>query len=151
TWEKELLGVYVSEHPFKRAVADLSPRITAVISEVTAEMSGRDVTIAGLVASVRQLLTRDGRTFVAVELEDLSGSVEVTVWPDIYEATRESWQVGQILLVTAKVKARDERPNIGVTTARRWEEGGSLESLPEAEVVQEGANGKSGGNGNGRN
>jgi DNA polymerase-3 subunit alpha len=135
-WEKDLLGVYVSEHPFRRAAVDLAPRVSAVISEVTAEMSGRDVIIAGLVASVRQLLTRDGRTFVAVELEDLSGSVEVTVWPDVYEATRDCWQTGQILLVTARVKARDDRLSVGVTLARRWQEGDSLEDLPVAETVE---------------
>jgi DNA polymerase-3 subunit alpha len=135
-WEKELLGVYVSEHPFRRAAADLAPRVSAVISEVTVEMSGRDVIIAGLVTSVRQLLTRDGRTFAAVELEDLSGAIEITVWPDVYEATRECWQVGQILLVTAKVKAREDRLSVGVSLARRWQEGESLEDLPAAEPVE---------------
>jgi DNA polymerase III subunit alpha len=149
-WEKELLGVYVSEHPFKRAVGDLSRHISAVISEVTAEMAGRDVIIAGLVASTRQLLTRDGRTFAAVELEDLTGTIEVTVWPDVYEATREYWQSGQVLLVTAKVKARDDRLSVGVSMVRRWQEGQPLEDLPEVDPEHGGTNGKArNGNGNG--
>jgi DNA polymerase-3 subunit alpha len=148
-WERELLGIYVSEHPFKRAAAELGPHISAVISEVNQEMAGRDIVIAGLVTTTRPLLTRDGRTFIAAEIEDLSGSVEVTVWPDVYEATKDCWQPGQVLLVHARVKARDERLNIGVTMARRWTEGESLEDLPAAEPEFELPN-ASGGNGNGR-
>jgi DNA polymerase-3 subunit alpha len=147
SWERELLGIYISEHPFKRAAVDLAPHISAVISEVTQEMSGRDIVIAGLVSSTRPLLTRDGRTFIAAEIEDLSGSVEITVWPDIYEATRDCWQPGQVLLVHARVKARDERLNIGVTMARRWTEGENLEDLPAPEpefVSQAPANGNGG-------
>jgi DNA polymerase III subunit alpha len=148
-WERELLGIYASDHPFKQAAAELAPHISAVISEVTAEMAGRDIVIAGLVTSTRPLLTRDGRTFIAAELEDLSGSTEVTVWPDVYEATRDCWQPGQVLLVHARVKARDEqRLGIGVTMARRWTEDDSLEDLPTPEpefVSQTPTNG----NGNG--
>ena len=150
-WEKELLGVYISEHPFRRAAVDLGPHITAVISEVTEEMAGRDITIAGLVATTRQLLTRDGRTFIAAELEDLSGSIEVTVWPDVYEATRDSWQVGQVLLVTAKVKARDDRLSVGVITARRWQEGEKLEDLPSVDAEVASATPHANGNGRTRN
>ena len=85
-WEKEMLGVYVSEHPFAGAAAALSQHVTAVCNEVTLELAGREVVLAGMVASTRNLLTREGKTFCAATIEDLSGSVEVTVWPDLYRA-----------------------------------------------------------------
>ncbi|MDP2948891.1 MAG: DNA polymerase III subunit alpha, partial [Chloroflexota bacterium] len=84
SWEKELLGVYVSEHPFGRAAAALASRVTAMCSALSLEMAGRELLIAGIVTSTRQILTRDGRPFLAAEIEDLSGSVEVTVWPDVF-------------------------------------------------------------------
>jgi DNA polymerase-3 subunit alpha len=121
-WERELLGVYVSEHPFRRVHPALAGRISAVVTEITAEMAGRELTIAGMVTAVRPLLTRAGRSFVAAIVEDLSGSLEVTCWPDTYERTRDHWQPGRILLLAVKVRARDERLDVTVTDAWAWDE-----------------------------
>jgi DNA polymerase-3 subunit alpha len=123
-WEKELLGVYVSEHPFSAAASALASHVTAVCSEVTAEMSGRELVLAGLVTGSRPLFTRDGRPFLAVELEDLSGSLEVTVWPDLYELTRELWMEGNIVLVLVRVRERGERLQVGVQRVALYQAGG---------------------------
>jgi len=122
-WEKELLGVYVSEHPFTRAAAALSHRVTAVCSEVSAEMVGREVVIAGIVASTRQILTRAGRLFLAAEIEDLSASVEVTVWPDIYDQTRDLWAEGTIVILNVRVRMRNDRLQLSVQKATAYQEG----------------------------
>jgi DNA polymerase-3 subunit alpha len=123
-WEKELLGVYVSEHPFSAAASALASHVTAVCSEVTAEMSGRELVLAGLVTGSRPLFTRDGRPFLAVELEDLSGSLEVTVWPDLYELTRELWMESNIVLVLVRVRERGERLQVGVQRVALYQAGG---------------------------
>ena len=123
-WEKELLGVYVSEHPFSAAAGALASHVTAVCSEVTAEMSGRELVLAGLVTGSRPLFTRDSRPFLAVEMEDLSGSLEVTVWPDLYEQTRELWMEGNILLVLVRVRERGERLTVGVQRVALYQAGG---------------------------
>ena len=123
-WEKELLGVYVSEHPFSRASAALSRRVTAMCSEVSAEMAGRELVIAGTVTSTRQILTRAGRLFVAAEIEDLSGSVEVTVWPDVYDQTRDLWAEGNIVLLNVRVRTRNDRHQLSVQKAIAYKEGG---------------------------
>jgi DNA polymerase-3 subunit alpha len=109
SWEKELLGVYVSEHPFSSAAVTLSRHTSALISEITPEMDGRDVVIAGMVNGVRTLVTKAGKPFLAVTAEDLSGSAEVTVWPDVYEPTRELWAPGNILLMLVRVRERGDR------------------------------------------
>jgi len=122
-WEKELLGVYVSEHPFSRAAAALSHRVTAMCSEVSAEMAGREVVIAGIVASTRQILTRAGRLFLAAEIEDLTGSVEVTVWPDTYDQTRDLWTEGNIVILNVRVRTRNDRLQVSVQKATAYQEG----------------------------
>jgi DNA polymerase-3 subunit alpha len=129
-WEKELLGVYVSEHPFTRAAAALGPRVTAMCSEVSEEMNGREVIIAGSVTHLRQILTRAGRPFLAVELEDLTGSVEVTVWPDVYDQTRDLWTEGSILLLTVRVRSRNDRLQVSVQKADAYEEGSDPDPEP---------------------
>ena len=109
SWEKELLGVYVSEHPFSSAAITVARHTSALVSEITAEMDGRDVVIAGMVNVVRSLATKAGKTFCAVTVEDLSGSTEVTVWPDVFEPTRELWSPGNILLLLVRVRERGDR------------------------------------------
>ncbi|TAK55124.1 MAG: DNA polymerase III subunit alpha, partial [Dehalococcoidia bacterium] len=108
-WEKELLGVYVSEHPFSGAATTVARHTSALVSEITAEMDGRDVVIAGMVNGVRSLTTKAGKVFCAVTVEDLSGSAEVTVWPDVYDPTRELWSPGNILLLLVRVRERGDR------------------------------------------
>jgi DNA polymerase III subunit alpha len=118
-WEKELLGVYVSDHPFQAAAAQLSPHTSALIGEVSADMGARELALAGMVTSVRPLLTKDGRSFCAVEIEDLSGSLEVTVWSDVYETTKDLWEPGTILLLAVRLRPRDDRLNVSVLRATR--------------------------------
>ena len=114
SWERELLGVYVSEHPFTSAAVTISKHTSALVSEITAELDGREVVIAGMVNAIRPLTTKAGKTFVAVTIEDLSGSAEVTVWPDLYDPTKEIWQPGNILLMLVRVRERNERLQAGV-------------------------------------
>ncbi len=113
-WERELLGVYVSEHPFTSAAVSVSKHTSALVSEITPELDGREAIIAGMVNSIRTLTTRAGKTFVAVTVEDLSGSAEVTVWPDLYDPTREIWRPGNILLMLVRVRERNDRLQAGV-------------------------------------
>ena len=131
-WEKELLGVYVSEHPYHRAAPSLASRVTAVASEITQEMAGRELTVAGMVGGVRSRLTKAGKTFIIAAIEDLSGSVEVTCWPDTYERTRDYWQQGRILLLSVKVRSRDERLDVTVNDVWPWDETTGTVAAPMA-------------------
>ena len=107
-WEKELLGAYLSEHPLARAAHVAGSNTTAFCGQIDGEMVGQVVTVAGLVTSVREGATRNGRPFVRAVLEDLVGSIEVSCWADVYEQTRELWVDGNTLLVQAKVRARQD-------------------------------------------
>jgi DNA polymerase-3 subunit alpha len=117
SWEKELLGVYVSEHPFSSAAATTQKHVSALMSEITPELDGRDVVIAGMVNSIRHLATKAGKPFIAVMVEDLSGSAEVTVWSDVFEPTRDMWQTGNILLMQVRVRERNDRLQASVQQA----------------------------------
>ena len=131
TWEKELLGVYLSEHPFGRAAPKLSPYITALCRQIDEEMVGQGVVTAGIVVSVRQLFTREGRPFLSAVLEDLDGRVEVTAWPETYQRTRELWTEGNILLVEGKVRARGDRVQLSCDTVHQYRpEDGVVEPAP---------------------
>ncbi len=123
TWEKELLGIYLSEHPFARAAEELSALLDCNLVGLTAEFAGGDVIIGGVVAGIRSLMTRDGRSFIAATLEDQTGRVEVTVWPETLEATRDLWADGNVLIISARVKLRDDRLSVAVNRAAVYDDG----------------------------
>lgn len=111
-WEKEMLGTYLSEHPFSRAAKELSSAVTVLCGQIDADMVGKDVEIAGMITWVRPLVTRKGHPFVSAVLEDLDGGVEVTAWTELYSRTKELWVEGEILIVRGKVRARDGRVQV---------------------------------------
>ena len=111
-WQKELLGVYLDDHPLARATALLGLEVTPC-GNITIDMENQSVTIAGQVSAVRILQTkRDSRTFVVATLEDLNGKVEVNVWPSTYEKTAQLWRDDMLLVVKGKVRSRNDRLSV---------------------------------------
>ena len=131
-WERELMGVYLSEHPFSAFATKVPVENNATLcGHIDAELAGQTVTVAGMVASVHPSFTRDRRPFASVVLEDLDGRVEVMVWPKVYANTRDLWQEGNILLVEGKVRLRDDRVQLSCDYVRRYE----LEPAPPEEAI----------------
>ncbi len=115
SWEKELMGV-----PFSRKLFDPSkfnPGVT-LCGTVDNEMDKENITVIGEVASVTQLFTRkDGKPFVKAIVEDISGGIEATVWPRVYESTEELWGEGNTLQLEATVRIRDDEVQLNVNKA----------------------------------
>jgi len=129
-WEKELMGVYLSGHPFSAFADKIGAEIT-LCGQIDAELAGQTVEVAGMVVSVRYLFTRDQRPFASAILEDLSGSIEVMVWPKVFTNTRDLWQEGNILLVGGRVRVRDDRVQLNCDNVRHYQ--------PEAAPAEEAA------------
>ena len=121
-WEKELLGAYISEHPFQHAAEAMEPHVSVHAADVGEDVVGQDIMLGGTVTLVRPLTTRKGDAFCAVLIEDLTGSVEVTVWPDLYALTRDLWTDGTVLLIHARVRIRGERLTVAVEHVTAYDE-----------------------------
>jgi DNA polymerase-3 subunit alpha len=130
-WERELMGVYLSEHPFAAFADKMAAENTVLCGQVDAEMVGQTIRVGGMVASVHQSFTRDRRPFASVMLEDLSGMVEVMAWPDVYSSTRELWEEGNILLVEGKVRVRNDRTQVSCDNVRSYQLETAEEAKPE--------------------
>ena len=120
-WERELMGVYLSEHPLSAVAAKIASGNTTLCGQIDAELVGQTVVVAGMVASVRSLFTKDRRPFASAVLEDLDGRIEVMVWSKLYADTRDLWQEGNILLVEGKVRLRDDRVQLNCDHVRRYQ------------------------------
>jgi DNA polymerase-3 subunit alpha len=116
-WEKELLGIYLSEHPLQELTARLGDAVTAYLGELKEEEEGSLVTVACVVTSARKHITREKKLMMFAQVEDLTGSVEVTIFPRTYEATAAVWNTDEILLVLGRVEKRDEAPKLLVEHA----------------------------------
>jgi DNA polymerase-3 subunit alpha len=136
-WERELMGVCLSEHPFSSFAGTIAPENTTLCGQIDAELVGQTVVVAGIVASVNYLFTRDRRPFASVVLEDLDGRVEVMVWPKVYDSTRELWQEGNILLVEGKVRLRDDRVQLNCDSVRSYQPEVITPQPDEATLVTE--------------
>jgi len=145
SWEKELLGVYLSEHPFSQATHRLASDTTAFCGQIDPEMAGQAVTVAGIVSSARHATTKNGRPFVAAVLEDLVGSIEVSCWAERYEQTKEFWVEGNTLLIQGKVRVRRDEVQLVCESVQQYrpdadgevgEEAIKEAELPAAEELQ---------------
>ncbi|MGI2336083.1 MAG: DNA polymerase III subunit alpha [Dehalogenimonas sp.] len=135
-WEKDLLGLYISAHPFSRFVGHVDQDTTVMCGEINEEMDGQLATLAGMVATARQSQTRDGNTFTSVELEDLNGRIEVVAWPKLFAQTREFWQEGNVLLVEGKVVFRGDRASIHADAVRLYQPGAEESDVQAGEMIR---------------
>jgi DNA polymerase-3 subunit alpha len=111
-WEKDLIGAYVSDHPLSRVWGDLEKSITALTGDVNEAMSEQSVIVAGMVNHVRQIMTKKNNPMAFAQLEDLQGTIEVVIFPSVWETTKELWEPDRILIVGGRVSLRGREPSI---------------------------------------
>ncbi len=131
-WEKELMGVYFSEHPLAALASKLAEYSSVLCGEINSDMAGEKVVVAGMVTSTRLVTTKNNRIFVVATFEDLNGSIEVTAWSDVYTQSQDLWVEGNILIIEGTVKVRDDRVNVNCNKVHKYE--------PDMNKVSEGKN-----------
>ena len=105
-WEKNLLGVYVSSHPF----ADYAPAFGASLTPLAeVESTPRDewVVVGGVVDKITRKITKKGSLMFFVTLQDQSGSMELLVFPKKVEETKDKWEEGKVYCIVAKTPRED--------------------------------------------
>jgi hypothetical protein len=108
-WEKELLGLYLSEHPMGEVAERVSQYVSAYSTDLRDEsLDGQRVVVAGIVTGRRTVVTKAKAAMAIVTMEDLQGSIEVVVFPRLFETTGTAWREGAILLVAGRVDHKGE-------------------------------------------
>ncbi len=111
-WEKDLLGLYVSDHPISPYMEDLQKVITHFSSELNEETAGQRVKVAGLVTNVRPYQTKSGKMMCFVTLEDLYGPIDVTIFPKLWDTAQEIVTADTLLIVSGKAEAGIGTPKV---------------------------------------
>jgi DNA polymerase III subunit alpha len=123
-WEKELLGLYLSEHPMGEVADRVGEYVTAYSGDLKSDetLDGQRLVVGGIVVAARTVVTRTRSTMSVVTLEDLQGSIEVVVFPRLYEQTGPIWQDGAILLVAGRVDHRGEEVSLLADVVVPWDD-----------------------------
>ncbi|MEX0788025.1 MAG: OB-fold nucleic acid binding domain-containing protein, partial [Anaerolineales bacterium] len=125
-WERELLGVYASDHPLTPHLERLTQIVTHFSAELGEAGSGETVTVGGEVTHIRPYLTRSGKNMAFVTVEDLQGAVELVVFTRVWDRIGSWLQSELIVVVTGKVDAERGDAKLLVQEIR------TLESYPVA-------------------
>ena len=120
-WEKELLGLYVSDHPlnkYKEAIAKVGAENIKNLLAAGQNGANKQPIIAGVVSKVQRVITKLGQPMVFAKVEDFSDAVEVLVFSDTLEKTLAAWQENKIVLVSGKMSWRNGEPKFVCDNAR---------------------------------
>ena len=123
TWERELMGLYLSAHPLTD-YKNLLEEQAHPLSDVTVLNDGKKAKVGGIVIDVRVIQTKKGQNMAFVKLADLYNDVELILFPRVYDETSWLWVIDKVIIVEGEVNATDKDGNatedakINVNSAR---------------------------------
>lgn len=119
--EKEMLGLYISGHPLEEYKSELQASVTITTAELTpeneeeaqdiernSELDGKRAIMGGIIVSVKQKTTKTNNMMAFVELEDLYGTLEIIVFPKIYDRFKSLLVQDTIVLVEGRISQKEE-------------------------------------------
>lgn len=110
-WERELLGIYLSQHPLQSFEVILSEQ-TVPLNTLKTEHDGRSVSIGGAIQDFREIVTRNGKKMAFVKIVDSYGEVELILFPSIYQQTIGLWERDRVIIAKGKINAKDREGNL---------------------------------------
>ncbi|CAN5775298.1 DNA polymerase III subunit alpha [soil metagenome] len=148
-WEKELLGLYLSDHPLGELATELGEYVNAYSGDLGEELDQQRVIVGGVVAESRRVLTKARATMGVVTLEDLQGMIEVIVFPKVLEQTAGAWTDDAILLVAGRVDHKGDETVLLADGVWSWEEAQALGPQRFADALARTDRGRRNGQANG--
>jgi DNA polymerase-3 subunit alpha len=128
SWEKELLGVYVSDHPLTPYMEDLARVVTHYSVELGDTVHGQSVSVAGEVAHIRPYQTRSGKAMGFVTIEDLQGTIELVLFSRVWKEVASWLTSDSIVLVEGRIDSERGEPKVLVDKLTKDLKGGATES-----------------------
>jgi len=105
-WEKELLGLFISDHPLHDYQSQLVAENVSQIKEAPTLNGGR-VSFGGIVTKVQRIVTKTGKPMLFSVIEDMTSKIEVVVFPNLLEQNSDIWQENSIIIVKGTLNDRD--------------------------------------------
>jgi DNA polymerase-3 subunit alpha len=104
SWERDLLGIYLSRHPLEQHQEVLKSQ-TLELGAITPDMDGRQVIIGGSVDQMKEITTKNGAKMAFIRLADMSGEIELIVFPKLYAKNQIIWSKDSVIIVKGKLSS----------------------------------------------
>ena len=115
-YEREMLGLYVSDHPLSGVEHLLASKADASIAALNAEAQmypdGSHATIGGIISGLQRKMTKQGNQWAIATIEDLEGSIDVMFFPNSYQLYATALTEDAVVLVKGKVERREDVPRL---------------------------------------
>ncbi|MEA1924130.1 MAG: DNA polymerase III subunit alpha [Pseudomonadota bacterium] len=108
TYERDVLGFYLSSHPLQRYVDELKRCTTSIAADLVNCGNSSQMRVGGLLTSVRSKRTKNGKIMAFAVLEDLSGSVEVTLFEETFTKAKEFIENDDPLILEGRIEINDD-------------------------------------------
>lgn len=110
-WERELMGLYLSQQPLEAFEVILSEQ-TVPINSIKSGHDGRPIVVGGAVIDFREINTKNGQKMGFVRLEDTFGDIEIILFPSTFQQTLGLWERDRVVIVRGKVSSKDRNGNM---------------------------------------
>jgi DNA polymerase III subunit alpha len=113
--EREMLGLYVSDHPLLGMEHVLSASRDCTIGQLMLDeerADGSTVTITGLITSVQRKVTKRGDSWAMVSVEDLEGAIDVLLFPSVYQLAANVLSEDAIVIVRGRLSRQKDQPEL---------------------------------------
>jgi DNA polymerase-3 subunit alpha len=120
--EKEVLGFYLSGHPLDRYREDLENIGIRASSDLEGLPDGAEIKVGGLLNGVKLHTDRNGRQMAFGSVEDMKGSVELVVFPDVFERVKEHLKIDALVMLHGRLSDRNGRISIQVEQLMQLDE-----------------------------
>ncbi len=132
-WEKELLGLYVTAHPFEYFQKNMDSCLTALEHVLEIEKNNW-VVVGGVVEKTKKKITKTGKMMMFVTIADTTSSMELLVFPKAYETTKDIWQEGDIVCVVSRTPEQEGDNKLIVEKAYTLNEGNMTQLISQLTV-----------------
>jgi DNA polymerase-3 subunit alpha len=117
-WERELIGLYLSDHPLSIYTELLTKAVSHNALTLTDAKHEEHVRVAGMVAAARPYKTKSDKMMGFVTLEDMTGNIELVIFPRTWDKFRDLCVEGKVVVVDGKVDAANQPPKVLVDVIR---------------------------------
>ena len=117
-WERELIGLYVSDHPLTPVMDVLSDIVTHFSGQLNEADPKDKVRLAGMITRYRTHQTRKGQSMAFATLEDLQGEVELVIFPRVWRQVANQIEVDKLILAEGRVDPESSEPKLLVDTIK---------------------------------
>ncbi len=118
-WEKELLGLFISGHPLDQFREKLESQKTTIEAILKSSKENDVIVVGGLIEEIRNILTKGGEKMYFIKLADLTGEIELVVFPRVLQEFNSIFEPDQCIAVKARVSMRNGEKSLIAEKAKR--------------------------------